>query len=188
MSKVLLIPDGPLNLQMYFPNIDWADIKDYYVEVIDDNNEVLATTVVNKHCNCCGDGVRVHFLNFMGTFDAVNFRKPVIINEDQSGNYRKGLSYPLAKEDTGIERFDVRSNDTYQARRHCFEPEMPWIQECQNSTKAFIEWKGAEEQPPAYYPIIILDKELIKKKNVDDFRYEFVLTFRLANEYITVKN
>ncbi|MGN6438172.1 MAG: hypothetical protein ACTHMM_16650 [Agriterribacter sp.] len=189
MAKVLLIPDGPANLQSYFPTIDWRDIKDYYVEMIDDQDEVLATTVVNKHCTCCGNnGVRVHFLNFLGEFDAVNFRKPIIINEDQSSNYRKGLSYPLQKTDSVIERSDVRSNDTYQARRNCFEHEMEWIQECQNSTKAFMEWRGAEEQPPSYIPVIILDKQLIKKKNVNDFHYEFVLTYQLSNEYITVKN
>lgn len=189
MSKVLLIPDGPANLQTYFPTIDWRDIKDYYIEVIDEEDAVMATTVINKHCTCCGNsGIRVHFLNFLGTYDAVNFRKPYIVNQDQSSTYKKGLSHPLKKEDTGIERFDVRSNDTYQARRFCYEYEMPWLQECQNSTKAFMEWKGAEEQAPGFIPIVILDQSFPKLKNHKEYNYEYLITFKLANEYTTIRN
>lgn len=188
MAKVLLIPDGPENLKQYFPNIDWADIKDYYVQVIDTDSNTIATTPVNKNCNCCNEGIKIRWLNRLGTFDSLIFLKPIVTGKSESVSYKRGLSYPLQKTDTGIERFDVRSNDTYVARRFCVEQEMPWIQECQDSVKAFIEWPGGQEQNPDYIPIVIEDSEVIKVKNANDYRYEFILTFKLANEYFNIRN
>lgn len=188
MSKVILIPDGPENLKTYFPNVDWRDIKDYYVEVLDGDMEIMATTVVNKNCNCCNEGIKIRFLNKMGTFDSLVFLKPVKVAENESVTYKRGLSNPLIKTDTGTERFDVRSNDTWTARRYGVEQEMPWLRECQDSVKAFIEWPGEQGQPPDYIPIVIQDSSLTLIKNTNDYRYEFVLTFKNANEQLNIRN
>ncbi|MBL0235035.1 MAG: hypothetical protein IPQ08_15480 [Chitinophagaceae bacterium] len=189
MANVIYIPNGPANLQPLFPNVDFGSIAEYYVEVIGEF-EIMATTPINKmECCCDSDKVRVHFLNYLGTFDAVNFEKPIVTHEAQSAEYKGSLAAPLIKTDTGFERFDVRANDTKVARNQCYQEEnMPWLQELMDSPKTYEEWSGTQGQPANYLPIVIKDKSFEKLKNENDFRYDVLIEYKKSNEIITIRN
>ena len=190
MSKnVFHIPSGPKNLQALFPLVNFAQVSEYYVEVKNDTNAVIATTPTYKANCCCPEGgFRVFFLSYLGAYDGVNFEKPSVIHEDEADEFQNALSHPLKKTDTGFERFNVRSNDTYTARHKCNEADMIWLQECADSPKMFMQWKGTEGQADDYLPIVKVSGSFEKLKNVQDFTYEFVLEFKLANEFMTLRN
>jgi hypothetical protein len=78
--KAYYIPNGPKNLGTFFPDIDFTQVEKYYIEVLDDADEVLATTTINEmDGECCEDKVRLHFVNYLGAVDAINFK----LNEDE---------------------------------------------------------------------------------------------------------
>lgn len=186
---IYLIPNGPKNLAILFPSIDWSNVKDYYIQLTDEDDAIVMTSRTSKLCSCTNDeGVRIHFLNYCGTYDTVNFLKPKVIHEPTSSEYQKTLDYPLQKTDTGIERFNLKSNDTYEIRRNSQEEEMPWLQELVDSPKCFLEWTGIEGQPDSYLPIVVVNTKMEKIKNLNEYNYDFVLTFKLANEYILIRN
>lgn len=189
MKGAYYIPNGIKNLKLLFPTINYDDVQEYFIEVLNRNGNVVATTPLNKVCNCAADEkIRVHFLNYAGTYDALNFQKPKIVHEDTAGEYENGLSYPLEKTDTGIERFNVKSNDIYEVKLKCREQDMPWLQECADSPKMFIEWVGTEGQPDDYLPIVKSSGKFEKLKNVEEYNYEFVIQFKLSNEFQTIRN
>jgi hypothetical protein len=188
-QSVYYIPNGPKNLVSLFPVVQFGDVAEYFVQVLDSIEDIVASTPVNNIYACSADEkVRIHFLNYLGTYDAINFKKPTIEHEDTDSTYQAALNYPLNKTDTGIERFNVTSNDTYEARLKCLEPDMPWLMECQDSPKAFMEWLGTEGQPDNYIPVVIITAKGVKLKNDKEFDYEFVLQFKLSNEFITIRN
>lgn len=188
-SSVYLIPAGPKNLQSLFPGIDFSQVTDYYLEVKNTDNTVVATTPTYKsNCCCPDDKIRIHFLNYLGAYDAVNFRKPAVEHADTSTQYKNGLNYPLQKTDTGTERFNISSNDTYTALLKCKEADMPWLQELADSPKMYLEWTGIEGQADDYIPIIKTDGKFEKLKNQIEFDYEFTLEFKLSNEFYSIRN
>lgn len=189
MKSVFLIPAGPKNLAALFPTIDFSKVTEYYIEVKTTDNALVATTPLYKSNWCCADDkIRILFLNYLGTYDSVNFPKPSIIHEDAAEEYKKGLRDPLQKSDTGTERFNVSGMDTYSAKLNCNEPDMPFLQELADSPKIFLEWKGTEGQPDDYIPVVKIAGKFDKLKNVDEFRYQFVLEFKLSNEYFSIRN
>lgn len=188
-KSVYLIPSGPKNLKSLFPAIDFSTITEYFLEVQDDIDTVIATTPLFKSCNCLPEGgIRIHFLNYSSTYDAVNFLKPNVIHEDTADEFQKSLSVPLSKQDGGSERFNIRSNDTFQAKYKCTEDEMPWLQELADSPKMYLEWKGIEGQPDDYIPLTKIAGKFDKLKNTDEWDYQFILEFKLSNEYIALRN
>lgn len=188
-QSVYFIPAGPKNLDPIFPGLNWANVKDYYIQVLDVDGNVVSTSPIIIPCNCANDeSVVISFLNYLGAFDTVIFQKPRIIHEPVSGEYKKGLTHPLSKTDTGIERFNVTANDNYEAKRKCKEAEMIWLQESAGSPKAFMAWAGTEGQADNYLPIRILDFKFDKLKNDREFEYDFVIQFKLANEFFSIRN
>lgn len=188
MPGVFLLPDGPKNLTPLYPGVDWTAITEYYVQGLS-GGTVVCTTVVNKPCMCNNDeSVTVHFCNYLGKVDEVIFPKPHVIHEASGSEFINGLSDPLEKQDTGIERFNVRSNDTYEAKRKCTEAEMIWLQECMDSPKAYLEWNGTEDQADDFLPIVILNGKFDKLKNDREFEYDFILQWKFSNEYISLRN
>lgn len=187
--SALLIPNGTKNLTPLFPSIDWNNISEYYVEVYDTANDLIATTAVNKLRDWNNDEcIRVHFLNYQSTFDAINFMKPKVTHEDKSSEFKKSLSYPLNKSSGSIQRFNINSNDTYEAKYKCTEDDMLWLQECADSPILLLEWQGTEEQEDGYIPLIKIDGKFDKLKNVQEYDYEFVIQFKLSNEFMTIRN
>lgn len=191
MAGVYLIPSGPSNLTQIFPDIDWTQVEEYYVEIFNEDDDSIAFTPTYKMGCCCGeeDNIRISFFNSLGQYDGMSFGKPSILHETVSSSYAKSLGIPLSKRDTGIERFNVRSNDTYEVRNTCYnESQIKWAQEIVDTPKAFLQWTGIEGQDDDYIPIVILDSKLQKSKIVNDFSYEIVLQFKLANDRVIQRN
>lgn len=183
------IPSGPKNLSSLGPAIDWHNVAEYNIEVLDSSEATVATSPMFSVACAPEKYVRVHFLNALGAFDAVTFLKPVIIHEPTSGQFQKSPGYPLQKTDTGIERFYVRANDTYEAKVFNYqEDQMEWLKELFDSPKAFLEWKGTEGQPDAYLPVTIIDSKFQNQKVEDEYRYTATLSFKLSNEYLSIRN
>jgi len=188
---IFYIPDGPKNLSNIFTSINFTDVVEYYLEILDaSNTTVIATTPINQlQCCCKDDKIRLHFMNYLGTYDAVNFMKPKIIHETSSKEYEKGLPNVLQKHNTGAERFDIKSNDIYEAVTNCYNEEaMLWLQELSDSPKVFLEKTGQQGQADYMLPIIITSKKFDKLKNQNEFRYTFTIEFKLSNEYLTIRN
>lgn len=188
MANVFNIPSGPKNLAVLFPELNWDLIVSYNVEVTDGASTVATSPVFKSHCCCPDDKIRLHFLNSLGTFDAVNFLKPHVIHEDASDQFQNALGYPFQKTDTGIERFNIKSNDTYEAKVKCNELDMPWLRELADSPKIFLEWAGTEGQADSYIPVVKIAGKFDKLKNTDEFQYEFIIQFKFSNDYITQRN
>ena len=188
-KTVYLIPNGTKNLQQIFPTVDWNGLDSYYVQVSDEAGDIVATSPINQvnpYNN--PDEIRIHFLNYLGAFDAVNFLKPTIAHEDTSTEFQKSLPSVLSKTDFSFERFNIRSNDTFTAKRKSNENEMQFLQECWDSPVILLEWKGTEGQPDSYIPIVKITGKMEKLKNNKEFTYDFIIQFKLSNEYIIIRN
>jgi hypothetical protein len=184
------IPNGLLNLSTLFP-VDFNYVKKYNIEVLDVNDVIVAGWENTIGCCCNSDLVRIHFLNYLGTFDAINFDKPKILHEASASEYVKSLKSPLLPTDSGSERFGVKANDTYEARNKCYkEADMNWVQELIDSPKVFSEYIPPPGAPITnyFYPIVMLNGKLEKQKNDREFIYDFIVQFKLSNDFITIRN
>lgn len=185
---IYLIPNGPKNLAELFPAIDWQKVDEYYVEAYDHLENHVATTPINKiGCCCTEDKVRIHFLNYLGSFDAVNFELVKQSHTNTSSQYKRSLSIPLLKTSTGAERFNVRSNESFIARTKCYqETNYSWCMELLDSPKAFLEWKGTQGQDDSFLPIVILDAKF--DRDPEDHTFVFTVEYKLGNEKIIIRN
>jgi len=185
------IPNGPLNLSALFPAVDWSEVKKYTVYVKNIIGNTIASWQNEMGCCCNSDRVRLHFLNYLGTFDSINFEKPKILHEATAGEYIKSLKSPLATSDSGSERFNVKANDTYEGKNKCYtEIDMKWVQELIDSPKIFSEYIPQPGAPITnyFYPVVMLNGKLDKQKNDREFIYDFIVQFKLSNDFITIRN
>ncbi len=185
---VYFIPNGIKNIAGLFPDVDFSKVTKYYLQVKDDEETVVATTPVNQIGCCCNDRkARVHFLNQLGTWDAINFNEPKSAYNVTSSEYQRSLSTPLAKPSTGIERFNVKANTSYEARTDCYSAvNHDWCMELLTSPQAFIEWKGTQGQSDSFLPIRIEDAKF--EKNPKSFLYTLVIIYKMSNEKIIIRN
>lgn len=180
------LPAGTKNLMKFF-SLNWTAIEGYYLELWDTTPKLILTTCYFQ-IKLQDEYLRVHFLNYLGTVDAANFIKPKITHEDSSEYFRKGLNIPLSKTDTGTERYNVQSNDTYDALRKTLENELEWLQQCKDSPKAYIEYNSVEGQEDALIPVVIQNGRMEKLKNQNEFEYDFNLQFKLSNDFQIIRN
>lgn len=189
MTQCYYIPSGPKNLHIIFPSIDWKKVANYKLTIQDSNSNQLAETPLFKIGCCCDESrLRLFFLNYDGTYDGINFTRPIIDHDVTSTTYVKGLNYPLNKTDTGLERFSINANDTYIAQTNCYSlDDKDWLQQLFDSSKAFIQWEGTEGQSDSYIPVKILDTKFAKQK-LEDYSYIVTVQFILSNDYINIRN
>lgn len=190
VKGVYFIPDGPKNLTSLFPAIVWRNVQDYYVQVLDSADAVVATSVVNRMQDWFNDDEheRVYFLNDCGCIDALNFLKPNATTEDSSSKFQTSVGSPLLKSDFSGNRFNVRGNETREVIRNSEESETSWLEECKRSVMAFRDWTGIESQSDGYMSIVILNGKMDKIKRVDDYIYKFILQFELSNDRPSIRN
>lgn len=188
MSKVSYIPIGPKNIKPLFAGVRWDTVTEYFIEVLGQSNQVLATLPTQRICNCSPDGVRIHFLNFNGVFEAIDFQKPQIVHDDTASEFQSPLSNPLNKTDSGIERFNIRGIDTYEAIRKSTEQDMFWLQQCADSPKWLMEIPSIEGQPEAYIPLVKISGSYQKQKNLNEYENVFTIRYKLSNEPILIRN
>jgi len=191
MAKAYYIPNGPKNLETLFPLVDFNNVAKYYVEVKDNNGDVIATSPMNiQCCGCCDEErIRVNFLNGLGAIDAINFKLLTQEHESKSSDFEKPLQYPLEKPEHGIGRFNVKSNDTYKLCNNEYsEEDKQWLDEILDSPIAWIQWEGTQGQDDSFIPIVILDKKFEKIKENDRFIYELTIEFSLSHEKFVIRN
>ncbi|WP_147313823.1 hypothetical protein [Deminuibacter soli] len=189
-AGVYSLPNGPKNLRPLFDSLDWSIIEEYFLELWNADSTLILTTCVNKVIDADNDICRVHFLNYLGTIDAVTFPKAQITHEDKNDEYVRPLPYPLTKTATSVQRFNVRSNDTYEVRSRQYpEDALSWLQELKDSPMAFVEWTGTEGQPDSYLPIVVNSSKIDKQKNQasGDYVYTFVMQFKLGNQNYSIR-
>src|SRR5690625_4147187 len=95
--KAIYIPNGPQNLKSLFPNVDFNDVAEYYIQLNDSLSAVIATGT-KMEIKSCGT-LRIHFLNYLGAIDAINFKLSTKEHEPVSDDRETSLKYPLNKPD-----------------------------------------------------------------------------------------
>jgi hypothetical protein len=191
MPVTFLLPAGPKNLQSLFPGVDFTQVEEYYLEVQDqDSLEVLATTNSYKRGCCCNDDVfRLFFVNRLGGIDAINFRLMTEEFETVSSSWRKPLQYPLAKWDSGKQRYNVTSNETWVAVNTCFgEEDKEWIKELLATPNAWIQWFGTQGQDDDYLPVVLKDGKFEMQKIEGRYEYVLQIEIEMGNDDINLRN
>lgn len=181
--KAFYIPNGPANLATLFPQIPFDRVAEYYVEVLDEDEDVVATTPLNKiGCCCPSDGVRILFLNHLGTFDAINLQKPEVIQKPTSDTYLKGLPVSFSKSASGKERIVNSVPVKKVGKNFCYqEVHTPWLKQLFSTPKAY-------EEKDAYIPIVIPDQDFVMQKNEKEYNYDFALEYQISNEEIPIRS
>lgn len=181
--KTIDLPNGPAN----FPDVDFSNVKNYSVEYeFDDGKKIL---IQNEISCCCSENIRIHFVNYLGRIDAINFNLPEESLETKTDSWQKSLNYPLLKSDGGVKKINIKSNEIYKAVNSCYkEEDMEWIKELFTTPKAWIEWTGTEGQPDDYIPINITDKKIVTRKSEGRYFYDVVIEFSMSNENIHLRN
>lgn len=190
-GSVYYMPTGPKNLDAAFPvaPVDWLSIKSYSVELVaSTGTTILTSNTYDLGCCCTDEKARIQFLNYLGTFDGVNFRKPLVIHEPKSEMYVKAGKTSMGKRIISAQRHSVRSNDTWEAKTDCYgELNMPWLQELADSPLAYMQWASKQGQPDDFLAIFILDKPFEKLKNVNEHLYDFSVTYKLSNDFKNIR-
>lgn len=181
--KTIDLPNGPNNLSF----ADFTNVESYSVEYQFDNG--INVISQNEIACCCNESIRIHFINYLGRIDTINFGYVEETFEAKSDTWQKSLSFPLTKSDGGTRRINIKSNESYKATNKCYsEKDMNWVKELLSSPIAWLEWKGTENQPDDYIPIEIIDKKFLPLKNEQRYNYEVVIEFKMANENIHLRN
>lgn len=190
MKGVFYIPNGPKNLATLFPGVNFADVEEYYLEVKDSAGTLVATTTSNRLELCADDDrIRIHFLNYLGTVDALNFTIETIEHEARSETTEAPTTAPLVRSQHAVGRFNVKSNDIYTAVTVDYdERDQDWIDELMDSPVAWLEWKGEQGQADDYLPIVVHDIKRQKRKEEERYTYEVTLQFRLSHDKFTIRN
>lgn len=179
-KAVFDLPNGPKNLAALFPAIDWSRVVEYEVRLKDADNNILVNTPMNV-LRCAGDSsIKVHFQNNLGRFDMVPFARYRIQHDNSSSEYKTGSE---------TERFNIRSNETYEAVTTCYnEEDQKWLSELADTAKAFLQLDGFEGRADTFVSIKILDGKFEWKKIDDDFQYVFSIQFKMAVENNLIQN
>jgi hypothetical protein len=190
IGHCLYLPSGPKNLQPTFA-VNFSDIGSYFLEVLDSSDTVLATTVtfkINPLYNA-DDDFRIHFQNYTGTIDGITFKLVTLEHETKSDSFETPLRSPLDRSQHGVNRFNIKSNDTFQATCTDYsEADTEWIDELFDTPNAWVERKGLQGQQDQLIPIVVLDKKITKQKEDERFINEVTIDFKYSNAKILIRN
>lgn len=193
---VMYVPSGPRNLQALFTTLNLIDIAEYSVQILELSGDihhpgdvVMQTPWHVIQQEQSQERFRIRFLNYLGTFDAINFVLASTTHETKSDQTQKPTSYPLVKSQHSLSRFNVKSNDTWTVKNATYdESKQEWLDELMDSPCAWMEMEGTEGQDPYYLPIVIADQKQVKLKEEDRYVYELTLEFKLSHERIIIRN
>lgn len=185
------IPAGPMNLQPLFPGVNFDNVQEYYIQLRDqaDDSVIFTTNTFTRSCCCNDDTIRIFFVNYLGGVDAINLKRVLEELETSSQQWKKPLSYPLAKWDGGRQRFNVNSNEVITGENYCFgEEDQDWLKELLGTPNAWIQWIGTQDQDNDYLPVTIEDGKFITRKVDGRYQYVLQLQMRMSNENIILRN
>lgn len=191
MAKAYYIPNGTANLSQLFPSIDFTQVAECYVELIDSSDTVIATTPLSQICGCDDpdDQMRIHFLNALGAVDAINFKKAKVEHEAKSERFERPVSYPLNRTLHAQGRFNIKANDIITIWNYEYtEAEMDWLNELVDSPVAWVEKEGKQGMPATFIPIIILDAKVTNMQLENRFIREIELQYTMSHPKFTIRN
>lgn len=187
MANLYYIPDGPANLTQLF-DVNFDDIEQYYLEIFNHETSVIATTSINDIVRCSDEIARIHFVNYLGTIDCIEFSVSESKHIPKSESYKSSITYPLIKSRHAANRFNVSANDTITAITCDYgEAAAAWIDELFDSPLAWIE-KDLVGQGKQYLPIVIVDSERQKVKQEDRYIYEVSIVFTMSHDRLIIRN
>jgi hypothetical protein len=170
------------------PAISWNSVAEYTVGLyrLYPLNIAWQSPVIRTDGCVCADGARLHFLNSLGGFDAVNFCEREEVQTTKSSNWQRSLPLVgMRKRDYGNQRFNVRATKTATVRTNAYpESAQEWLEELARSPRAYLEWPGDQGQPPDLIPVRISDGKVTARKTSGRYEYLLEITFEMANEKI----
>lgn len=186
------IPNGPKNLATLFGDVDFTNVAEYYLEILA-GGDVIATTPLNQMDGvCCGERIRVHFVNFRGAVDALNFKVDDSDFEAKSDEWTRPEKFPDTEFIKNIHRrnrFNVKANETTNLICTDYPIEdMAWIDELVASPIAWIEWVGMFGFSDDYLPIVVIDGRVKNKKSVDPFMNAVPLSITFSHDKVIIRN
>lgn len=183
MAEIFHIPSGPKNLTALFPAIVWRNVSEYYIQAVAGSTVISTSPLMKIGCCCDEQGIRVHFLNYFNRYDAVNFNKPSIVHNTDSGSYMKRLSTTFNILEAALEKTNIQANDTYELSTYCYkEEDTAWLKELIDTPKAYMEYKTS------YLSIYITSGSMELQKSKEEWFYEVKIEFKFSNPYITLRN
>lgn len=201
------IPNGPTNLATYYPDLDFTTIASYWIEVLSGAGVIATTPLTELNGECCDDKVRIHFLNYLGAIDALNFKLSEDEHEAKSDRWTRPTKWDAADYDAGggglirslhgQNRFNVKANNTLNLILSDYEErDMGWVDELIDSPLAWIEWPGLPftgsgsggDVTPDYLPIIIEDARVKNKKAADAYINDVPVSIIYSHAKIIIRN
>lgn len=186
-----MLPAGPKNLESLFPAVDFSQVDEYYLELVnqDDLSTILTTNNYNRACCCNEDTIRLLYVNYLGGIDGINLKELTEDHDTVSTSWKKPLVTPHAKWDGGRQRFNVNSNETVTGENTCFqEADQDYLKELLDTSNAWIQWTGTQGQDDDYIPVVILDGKWQTRKEKERYYYTMQIQFVYANENIILRN
>ena len=181
MPNAYYTPAGPANLEALFPALDFNLISEYTVDVQSSTGVVLMTTPVMVPIALCDDEVHLHFRSYPGGVDSQIFKIQEVLHDTKSDSFEKPTAYPLVQANHGVNRINVKANDIYKVSANYREEDTAYVDEVMDTTMAWLEVAGG------YMPIVILDKQSIKRKIEERFSYEVFIDFKLSHDRIIIR-
>lgn len=183
------LPAGPKNLKLLFPDVPFAQVEEYYVELKTGSSSLATTNHYTRGCCCNDETVRLFFVNHLGGIDAVNFKLLTEDKETKSTTWKKPLKIPLQKWDGGTQRSNIISTETATLQTSCYgESDQEWLMEMTDTPNAWMQWKGTQGQPDDYMPVVVKDGKFTKKKENERYIYVFEIEVEYSNGPITLRN
>lgn len=187
--KAVYIPSGPANLSNLYTSINFLDVEYYFIELLDETDAVLATSVKFIPKACSDDHVQIHFVNSCGAIDSIGMKLKGKESARNSERMQKAIADPFNRSLHGIQRLNVRSTETQTAKTNDFgENQMEWLDELFNTPMAWIQWTSDQGEGEGYLPIVITDSKLEKLKEDDRFTYEVEIQFQFSHTPTNIRN
>jgi hypothetical protein len=186
MPAALNIPVGPENIKSLFPSIQFADVSDYQIEILDGAGNILATSPEMILTSAC-DGVRVHFANRSGMIDAIDLAIDRVVHAAKGAGFQRPLTGASAEHSDS--KFNVRANDTFILKSARFsENDQDWLDELVDSPLVWMEVYDFRGEPSVLIPVVVLDSEREKIKQDERYVYELSISVRLSHERNQIRN
>lgn len=187
MAKILYIPNGPNNLDSIFPGLNFENVVSYTVSLVNNSPlTIIATTPLNE-IEDCEDYIVLHWVNSLGGIDSIVLKLLNINQDSKSDSYQKPTTNPLIKSEHGINRFNVKINNLYQAEGLFQEEDMEWVEEIASSPFVWLGWEGIESQVDDYLPVVMVDKKTEVRKEFERYSYSIIFDFYLSHEKINIR-
>lgn len=187
--KIIVLPEGIPNIKDHFPMVYFPDVEEWKVQLVDDADEVIMTSKLNRK-ECCCD-IRIHFVNSGGHLDALNFKHLERIQESKSGVWEKPQGKTFDVTQGGRYRQNIKTEDQFELETSFYlESELAFLKDFANSPMHFIEYNienGFQNSVQKNYVPFLIQECKIPQRAKDVFEYQIVVKGQLSNQRINFR-